>query len=79
MTPSVRSSHSPPLPFTMAPIPDTPAPTRSLPSSIRSALVHTTMIDSPAELWVSVPGPNGNTVFEVRFDVVGSESADGSV
>lgn len=77
--PSVCSSHSPPLPLTIAPIPDAPAPTRSLPSSIKSAFVHTTMIGTPAELCVSVPGPNGNTVFEVKFDVAGNESADGSV
>ena len=77
--PSVCSSHSPPLPFTMAPMPDAPAPTRSLPSSIKSAFVHTTTIGTPAELCVSVPGPNGNTVFEVRLDVVGNASADGSV
>jgi hypothetical protein len=77
MMPSVCSSHSPPLPLTMAPIPDAPAPTRSLPSSMRSALVHTTTIGTPAELWVSVPGPRGNTVFEVN--VVGNASTDGSV
>lgn len=79
MTPSVRSSHSPPLPLTMTPIPDAPAPTRSLPSSIKSARVHTTTIGTPAELCVSVPGPSGSTVFEVKLDVAGSESADGSV
>lgn len=79
MTPSVCSSHSPPLPLTIAPIPEAPAPMRSLPSSIRSAFVHTTTMGTPAELCVSVPGPNGNTVFEVKLDVAGNASADGSV
>lgn len=77
--PSVCSSQSPALPFTMVPIPDAPAPTRSLPSSIKSAFVHTTTIGTPAELCVSVPEPNGNTVFDVKLDVVGNASADGSV
>ncbi len=62
----------------MLPIPDVPA-AMSFPSSIRSALVHATMIDTPAELCVNVPGPRGKIVLEsVEFDA-GSGSADGSV
>lgn len=62
----------------MLPIPDVPA-TISLPSSIKSALVQTTIIGTPAELCVKVPGPRGNNVLEsVEFELgkgslVGSE------
>lgn len=49
ITPSVLSSHSPPLPLTILPIPDVPA-TMSLPSSIRSAFVQATIIGIPAKL-----------------------------
>lgn len=75
---SVRSSHSPPLPFTMPPIPDGPDPMISLPSSMRSAFVQTTTIGTPAVLWVRVPGPRGNTVPDT-VAVAGSGSAEGSV
>ena len=37
------------------------------------------MIGTPAELCVNVPELSGNTVFEVKLDVAGSASADGSV
>lgn len=74
---SVRSSHSPPLPFTMPPIPDGPEPITSFPSSMRSALVQTTTIGTPAELWVRVPGPRGNTVLDT-VAVAGNGSAEGS-
>lgn len=88
--PSVLSSHSPPLPFTMppprpvgTPIPPILEVPSSL-SSIRSALVQTTMIGTPAALWVSVPGPRGRTAFDERAveDVDGTTmegSEDGSV
>ena len=49
ITPSVLSSHSPPLPLTILPIPDVPAAI-SLPSSIMSAFVQATIIGTPAEL-----------------------------
>jgi hypothetical protein len=77
ITPSVLSSHSPPFPLTIPPIPDAPA-TRSLLSSIRSAFVHATIIGTPAELWVKVPGPRGNKVLD-RVEDGGVGSGDGSV
>jgi hypothetical protein len=49
ITPSVLSSHSPPLPLTILPIPEVPA-TISLPSSIMSAFVQATIIGTPAKL-----------------------------
>lgn len=76
---SVRSSHSPPFPLTIPPIPDVPGPTKLLPSSIKSALVHTTTIGTPAELCVKTPDPRGRTVLDVRVDVVARNSVDGSV
>lgn len=76
ITVSVLSSHSPPLPFTIPPIPDGPA-ARSLLSSIKSAFVHATIIGTPDELWVNVPGPRGSNV-EDTVEVVGSGSLEGS-
>ena len=61
----------------MLPIPDAPAAI-SLPSSIKSAFVHATMIGTPAELWVSIPGPRGRIVFD-RVELVGSGSVKGSM
>jgi len=61
----------------MLPIPDEPAAI-SFPSSIKSAFVHATMIGTPAELCVNVPGPRGRIVF-VRVELVGSGSVEGSV
>lgn len=46
---------------------------------MRSALVQTTMIGMPAELWVRTPEPSGSSVFEDREDVAGMGSAEGSV
>ena len=65
MTPSVRSSHSPPLPLTIPPIPPE-LPTMSWPSSMRSDFEHTTTMGTPDALWVSVPGPRGRRVALVR-------------
>ena len=79
MIPSVRSSHSPPFPFTMPPIPDAPAPTRSVLSSIKSAFVHATIMGTPAVLCVNVPWPNGSIVPWRALDDARSGSADGSV
>ena len=81
MMPSVpvRSSHSPPFPLTIPPIPDAPAPTRSVLSSIKSALVHATMMGTPAVLCVNVPGPNGRMVPWRALDVARIGSEDGSV
>ena len=78
MIPSVRSSHSSPFPLTIPPIPDAPAPTRSLLSSIKSALVHATMIGTPAALCVNVPGPSGRIVPCSVLDVAGRGSVEGS-
>lgn len=78
MTPSVRSSHSPPFPFTMLPIPEAPA-TISFPSSIKSAFVHATMIGTPAALCEKVPGPRGSIVLERVELEAGRGSDDGSV
>lgn len=75
--PSVLSSHSPPLPFTIPPIPEAP-PTTSWPSSIRSALVQTTMIGTPAGLCVNVPEPSGKRVPDIVDDVAGIGSLVGS-
>ena len=74
---SVRSSHSPPFPLTIPPMPEGPEPMMSFPSSIKSAFVHTTMMGTPAELWVSVPGPKGSKVADTA-EVAGNGSADGS-
>ena len=80
MTPSVRSSHSPPFPLTIPPIPLAPTPAMSLLSSIRSAFVQTTTMAIPAELFVSVPCGSGRTFASARVAVViGSGSAVGSV
>ena len=79
MTPSVRSSHSPPFPLTIPPIPLEPTPAMSLFSSIRSAFVHTTTMAIPAELFVSVPCGSGRTFASAIVAVViGSGSAVGS-
>jgi hypothetical protein len=78
MTLSVRSSHSPPLPRTMPPMPDAPVPRSLPPSSIKSALVHTTIMGTPAELCVRVPGPSGSTVLPDMEDTAGAGSIDGS-
>ena len=78
MIPSVRSSHAPPLPLTIPPMLDAPA-AMSWPSSIWSALAHTTIIGTPAELWVRVPDPRGNKVFDNAVFVAGNGSAEGSV
>jgi hypothetical protein len=76
ITPSVLSSHSPPLPFTMPPIPEAPA-TSSLLSSIKSAFVQTIMMGTPDGLFVKVPGPRGSRVDD-KVDVAGSGSLEGS-
>lgn len=83
--PSVLSSHSPPLPLTIPPPrpaaipPPKPPVAPSWPSSMRSALVQTTMIGTPAALCVSVPGPSGNTVLEDRDEDGAMGSDEGSV
>jgi hypothetical protein len=46
---------------------------------IISALVHATMVGTPAVLWVNVPGPNRSTVPWRALDVARSSSEDGSV
>ena len=75
---SVRSSHSPPFPLTIPPIPEAPAPITSLPSSMRSALVHVTIIGTPPILCVSVPGPKGRTA-PGSVELAGRGSDEGSV
>jgi hypothetical protein len=77
ITPSVLSSHSPPLPLTILPIPDAPAAI-SFPSSIRSAFVQATIMGMPAVLCVNVPGPSGKRVLD-RVELAGSGSVEGSV
>lgn len=82
MTASVRSSHSLPLPLTMPPIPLGPAFRLSGVSSMRSALVHTTIIGTPAELCVSVPWARGRRVaadMELPASGRAAGSVDGSV
>ena len=75
---AVHSTDSPLFPFTML-VPKTPALTRSVLWSIKSALVHATMVGTPAVFYENVPWPNGSVVPWRALSVSRSGLADGSV
>jgi hypothetical protein len=66
-----------PLCLTIPPNPDALALTNSLFSSIKSALVFTTMMGTPATLCVNVPGHSGGTVPFSLLDIRRKELGGG--